>query len=165
MITQDIWFDSNSEVGWFSKIKNWLKRWNLGLNLLFHENLFLHEISNEKFADKSSPRARAGQACSNWLDIQRLKAVMMDCLLAIIHWNYRPNKEEQDWGVRLTIEADENLVVIDFIDGWSLFTSSNGNALSVPQGRTEGHRWVKDAIPINRAVICLYNSVGRVVAF
>ena len=29
--------------------------------------------------------------------------------------------------------------------------TSNGNALSVPQGRTEGHRWVKDAIPINRA--------------
>ena len=32
--------------------------------------------------------------------------------------------------------------------GESLFPSSNDNALSVSQGRTEGHRWVKDAIPI-----------------
>ena len=29
--------------------------------------------------------------------------------------------------------------------------TSNDNALSVSQGRTEGHRWVKDAIPINRS--------------
>ena len=35
--------------------------------------------------------------------------------------------------------------------GESLFPSSNDNALSVSQGRTEGHRWVKDAIPINRS--------------
>ena len=36
--------------------------------------------------------------------------------------------------------------------GECLFPSSNDNALSVSQGRTEGHRWVKDAIPINRSV-------------
>ena len=34
--------------------------------------------------------------------------------------------------------------------GESLFPSSNDNALSVSQGRTEGHKWVKDAIPIKR---------------
>ena len=35
--------------------------------------------------------------------------------------------------------------------GESLFPSSNDNALSVSQGRTEDYRWVKDAIPINRS--------------
>ena len=60
--------------------------------------------------------------------------------------------------IKLKINTDKILaetgITIDEPEQWmgeSLFPSSNGNALSVPQGRTEGHRWVKDAIPINRA--------------
>ena len=51
---------------------------------------------------------------------------------------------------------DETGITIDEPEQWmgeSLFPSSNGNALSVPQGRTEGHRWVKDAIPVNNKPI------------
>ena len=107
-------FDSDSEVGWFPKINKKTDWSDEILALIFYSTRF----PTRRYPTRSSPRAIAGQGCSNWLDIQRLKVVMMDCLLATIHWNYRPNKEEQDWGVRLTIEADENLVVIDFIDGW-----------------------------------------------
>ena len=47
--------------------------------------------------------------------------------------------------------------------GESLFPSSNDNALSVSQGRTEGHRWVKDAIPIKYigVVMNIPNYIGK----
>lgn len=63
---------------------------NLGFNLL------LHKISNEKFADMSSPRARAGQDCSNGLDIQWLKAVIDRSGVGPDLSRKKPNKEEQD---------------------------------------------------------------------
>ena len=43
--------------------------------------------------------------------------------------------------------------------GERLFPSSNDNALSVSQGRTEGHRWVKEAIPIKRIGMVMNNPI------